>query len=449
MADFFARLAARLLDEDIARLRPNLSTRFAPAPELCPDAAPGVPPRHAGRETKGVPGSQPLPASAQRRPDASPHARPDVPSRGQPAARTSASAARPAVTLPGAAAGKQTEPGAPTSPAGAAPPAPAGGGEDDSRPIPADPARKTAGATVREQDFVPAPGEERRPYPGSPPSRQPAAVAWEPTASQPREAGDAVPGGDSQADGVLPAAAPAESPAPERPAPPSGDPAPPPVRPAPAAGESAPPRERPLRAAAVGPEALAPAALDPAALDPARMPTAPPRPPVASVAPVRSSAAHPAEPSPPPAAVRGGTGERADPPRRHRTGGGEPARQPGAGPSVTDDGVAGDDARGARPGAPPATTRRDPPSEPRLTSHEPRLTHHEPARRPRAAGGTGEATGRDGDHTRVPAPDSGGAEELRVDIELLEIVERQPPSRTPSARRPPVSLSDYLTRRPR
>ena len=120
---------------------------------------------------------------------------------------------------------------------------------------------------------------------------------------------------------------------------------------------------------------------------------------------------------------------------------------------MTDDAVAGDDARGARPGArpgaPPATTRRDPPSEPRLTSHEPLLTPHEPARRPRAAGGTGEATGRDGDHTRVPAPDSGGAEELRVDIELLEIVERQPPSRTLSARRPPVSLSDYLTRRPR
>ena len=91
-----------------------------------------------------------------------------------------------------------------------------------------------------------------------------------------------MPGGDSQADGVLPAAARAESPAPapERPAPPAGDSAP-------AAGESAPPGERPLPAAAVGPEALAPSALDPA-----RTPTAPPRPPVAAVAPVRSPAAH-------------------------------------------------------------------------------------------------------------------------------------------------------------
>lgn len=55
----------------------------------------------------------------------------------------------------------------------------------------------------------------------------------------------------------------------------------------------------------------------------------------------------------------------------------------------------------------------------------------------------------DGDHMRQPAPDSGRTEELTVDIELLEIVERQPPSRTPSARTPPVSLSEYLARRAR
>jgi hypothetical protein len=73
---------------------------------------------------------------------------------------------------------------------------------------------------------------------------------------------------------------------------------------------------------------------------------------------------------------------------------------------------------------------------------------HGPGRGPRAVGiATSETPAQDGHRPREQAPQAGGTEELTVDIELLEIVERQPTAPTSSARRPPVSLSDYLTRR--
>ena len=76
-----------------------------------------------------------------------------------------------------------------------------------------------------------------------------------------------------------------------------------------------------------------------------------------------------------------------------------------------------------------------------------RQAKHQPGPRPRAAIGTAEAPAEGGHCRPEPPPDAAGTEELTVDIELLEIVERQPPFPTPPARRAPVSLSDYLNRR--
>ena len=276
-------------------------------------------------------------------------------------------------------------------------------------------------------------------------------AAGQPAAGQPRATGktrtggklpgETLPGGDAEAGGPRPAPASAGRPVPPPGQPPSapgrlsfppGRPSSPPGRPVPPAGRSMPPGERPEATSDAGrPEAPAPSVFDPA-----RAPDPPHRLPPA---PAVRVGAHRAESSP--TAVRGGTGEHPGPARGHWTGGGAPGSEADAGPPVTDDTVARGDTRGARPGA-PATARPDSPSEPRLTSHE-------PARRPRAGSGTGGALTRSGEHTRAPAPDSGGTEELTVDIELLEIVEREPQSRTPPARRPPVSLSDYLTRRAR
>ena len=411
MADFFARLAARLLDEDTERLRPNLPTRFAPAPEIGLHAAPVVLSRH---EPAAIPpASAPRPRPSRGQPSASAPDHSSAPSHSQPAAqsgdRPDAATSRYAVlaaTLLGPAAGEPAELAAPVPPANTASVAPA---KDGLPRAAAGPAWRPGDTAIPERDRAAAPGEERRPDRGPRLPRHLATPAGEPTAFQPPGAGE-VPAGEAWRTGG--------------------------AQPAPAAGQSAPAVGQSAPAAAGDP----PDAVTPPLSEPARAPdslhqSSPP--PAVSA---RSSGTHPTVPPVPPA-PRGAIGGSPGLAAGRRAGSGEPLRRPGVGPPVTDDATVRDDVSGARSGLPPATARRDPPSEPRLTSPE-------PARRPRAGSGTGEAPVRDG-HIRRPAPDSGRTQELTVDIEVLEIVERQPPSRPPSARVPPVSLSDYLTRRAR
>ena len=411
MADFFARLAARLLDEDTERLRPNLPTRFAPAPEIGLHAAPVVLSRH---EPAAIPpASAPRPRPSRGQPSASAPDHSSAPSHSQPAAqsgdRPDAATSRYAVlaaTLLGPAAGEPAELAAPVPPANTASVAPA---KDGLPRAAAGPAWRPGDTAIPERDRAAAPGEERRPDRGPRLPRHLATPAGEPTAFQPPGAGE-VPAGEAWRTGG--------------------------AQPAPAAGQSAPAVGQSAPAAAGDP----PDAVTPPLSEPARAPDSSHQsspPPAVSA---RSSGTHPTVPPVPPA-PRGAIGGSPGLAAGRRAGSGEPLRRPGVGPPVTDDATVRDDVSGARSGLPPATARRDPPSEPRLTSPE-------PARRPRAGSGTGEAPVRDG-HIRRPAPDSGRTQELTVDIEVLEIVERQPPSRPPSARVPPVSLSDYLTRRAR
>jgi hypothetical protein len=399
MADFFARLAARLLDQDTGRLRPNLSTRFAPAPEIGAHAAPVVLPRHEPAGTRAA--SAPRPGSSRGRPSAStqdhvaapsrgqpspsapgqlsapPHSQPDAPSADRPDAPTARHAFLSAPRL-SPAVGEPAKLVAPVPPANAASAALA---RDDSPRAPAGPVGQPGDTAMPERDRAAAPGEERRPYPGPRLPRDLAAPAGGPAALQSRGAGE-VPADETGRTGG--------------------------AQPAPAAGQSAPP--------------------------------APDGPPDA-VTPLPEAARVPPMPPAPRAAAEGQPGRAGGPRTSARSG--EPLRPPGAGPAVPDDAMVRDGVSGARSGPPPATARpHDPPSEPRLTSRE-------PARRPRPGDTAGEAPVRDGGHLREPAPESGRAPELTVDIELLEIVERQPPSRTPSARIPPVSLSEYLARRAR
>jgi len=404
MADFFARLAARLLDEDTERLRPNLPTRFAPAPEIGLHAAPVVLSRH---EPAAIPpASAPRPRPSRGQPSASAPDHSSAPSHSQPAAqsgdRPDAATSRYAVlaaTLLGPAAGEPAELAAPMPPANTASVAPA---KDGLPRAAAGPAWRPGDTAIPERDRAAAPGEERRPDRGPRLPRHLATPAGEPTAFQPPGAGE-VPAGEAWRTGG--------------------------AQPAPAAGQSA------QAAAGDPPDAVTPPLSEPARAPDSSHQSSPP--PAVSA---RSSGTHPTVPPVPPA-PRGAIGGSPGLAAGRRAGSGEPLRRPGVGPPVTDDATVRDDVSGARSGLPPATARRDPPSEPRLTSPE-------PARRPRAGSGTGEAPVRDG-HIRRPAPDSGRTQELTVDIEVLEIVERQPPSRPPSARVPPVSLSDYLTRRAR
>ena len=411
MADFFARLAARLLDEDTERLRPNLPTRFAPAPEIGLHAAPVVLSRH---EPAAIPpASAPRPRPSRGQPSASAPDHSSAPSHSQPAAqsgdRPDAATSRYAVlaaTLLGPAAGEPAELAAPVPPANTASVAPA---KDGLPRAAAGPAWRPGDTAIPERDRAAAPGEERRPDRGPRLPRHLATPAGEPTAFQPPGAGE-VPAGEAwRTGGAQPAQAAGQ--------------------PAPAAGQSA------QAAAGDPPDAVTPPLSEPARAPDSSHQSSPP--PAVSA---RSSGTHPTVPPVPPA-PRGAIGGSPGLAAGRRAGSGEPLRRPGVGPPVTDDATVRDDVSGARSGLPPATARRDPPSEPRLTSPE-------PARRPRAGSGTGEAPVRDG-HIRRPAPDSGRTQELTVDIEVLEIVERQPPSRPPSARVPPVSLSDYLTRRAR
>ena len=419
MADFFARLAARLLDEDTERLRPNLPTRFAPAPEIGLHAAPVVLSRH---EPAAIPpASAPRPRPSRGQPSASAPDHSSAPSHSQPAAqsgdRPDAATSRYAVlaaTLLGPAAGEPAELAAPVPPANTASVAPA---KDGLPRAAAGPAWRPGDTAIPERDRAAAPGEERRPDRGPRLPRHLATPAGEPTAFQPPGAGE-VPAGEAWRTGGA------------QPAPAAGQPAPAAGQSAPAVGQSAP------AAAGDPPDAVTPPLSEPARAPDSSHQSSPP--PAVSA---RSSGTHPTVPPVPPA-PRGAIGGSPGLAAGRRAGSGEPLRRPGVGPPVTDDATVRDDVSGARSGLPPATARRDPPSEPRLTSPE-------PARRPRAGSGTGEAPVRDGDHIRRPAPDSGRTQELTVDIEVLEIVERQPPSRPPSARVPPVSLSDYLTRRAR
>ena len=432
MADFFARLAARLLDEDTERLRPNLPTRFAPAPEIGLHAAPVVLSRH---EPAAIPpASAPRPRPSRGQPSASAPDHSSAPSHSQPAAqsgdRPDAATSRYAVlaaTLLGPAAGEPAELAAPVPPANTASVAPA---KDGLPRAAAGPAWRPGDTAIPERDRAAAPGEERRPDRGPRLPRHLATPAGEPTAFQPPGAGE-VPAGEAWRTGGA------------QPAPAAGQPAPAAGQSAQAAGQSAQAAGQSAQAAGQSAQAAAgdpPDAVTPPLSEPARAPDSSHQsspPPAVSA---RSSGTHPTVPPVPPA-PRGAIGGSPGLAAGRRAGSGEPLRRPGVGPPVTDDATVRDDVSGARSGLPPATARRDPPSEPRLTSPE-------PARRPRAGSGTGEAPVRDG-HIRRPAPDSGRTQELTVDIEVLEIVERQPPSRPPSARVPPVSLSDYLTRRAR
>ncbi len=213
MADFFARLAARLLDEDTARLRPNLSTRFAPAPEIWPHAAAGIPSPPALPRPSGMR----LPAPARRRLPAPPggarqrgtgRVRPRPPGGAcprQPAAAMSPSAALARCDSPPdrpRAKGKQAE----SRPVHArCPPCDSG---DDSRPIPADPTRKSAGAAAPERESVLLPGKSgartlgrprpvslpRRPESGQPGSRRSASLAGQGRRCQPGTPRRVVPG---------------------------------------------------------------------------------------------------------------------------------------------------------------------------------------------------------------------------------------------------------------
>ena len=369
MADFFARLAARLLDEDTARLRPNLSTRFAPAPEIWPHAIAGSSPSAPAQAQRDVPsraGAARAPPSvgcACQRPPGAPAATtrracrrttgrtlPPPPGhacrrgtgRGHVTVRCFARCdSPPHVTGKG----KRTE--------ATVPAALAGEGGDDSRPIPADPARKSASAAAPEPDSVLAPGKEPRPYPGPPPSRQPAAAAGEPAArqsaagqpaaGQPRATGktrtggklpgETLPGGDAEAGGPRPVPAAAG-----RPVPPPGQPpsAPgrlsfPPGRPRPRQGGPCHRRDGPCRQVKGLRLRRTPARRKrrhrQCSIRPARrIPRTACRP-----RPAVRVGAHRAESSP--TAVRGGTGERPGPARGHWTGGGAPGSEADAGPA--------------------------------------------------------------------------------------------------------------------
>lgn len=104
---------------------------------------------------------------------------------------------------------------------------------------------------------------------------------------------------------------------------------------------------------------------------------------------------------------------------------------------------AGSDASSARPAASSATARS-------ASWVRPPLSRHEADHGPQPGRSADEAPVITGaGHTPEVPPGSGGKEELTVDIELVEIVEREPPSRASAVRRPPLSLSDYLTRRAR
>jgi hypothetical protein len=99
---------------------------------------------------------------------------------------------------------------------------------------------------------------------------------------------------------------------------------------------------------------------------------------------------------------------------------------------------------GARPATPPAEPGRSSPSGPEAAGHRP--PPQRPGLRLRACVSATEEPVTDGYRLLEPL-ETGATDELTVDIEVLEIVERQPPLRIPPTRRAPVSLSDYLNRR--